>query len=167
MKNYLIRVLFAGCVFTACNNNASQKGPAQTNNDTAIVLRKAIDLQPEMRTADSMQVLFYTNPDGDPKRYTRFFTYVSTADTAFIQPVIKSLQQSFDDLEQVRDCRSEGKLHLFKKGTDNPLQTLYFSSRCDTCCYVYYIRNGRFVYVPLTNELAEELKKLKKQAKKI
>jgi hypothetical protein len=163
-----MRILFAVIVmiFISCNNAADNKAATPAADSAApVALLKAIDLQPEMRGTDSVQALFYNDPDGDPKRYTRFFKVASTIDTGVVSPVLRSLDQSFQEYENVKDCRSEGKIYLFKKGVEDPLQTIYFSTRCDTCCYVYYIRNGRFYYMPMTTELDSTLKRIRQGAR--
>lgn len=164
MKYFKSFAILTTSALLSCNNPGGEK-QAAADSPAAPVLRNGMDLQPGMRTADSVQALFYKDPDGDPRRYTRFFTVASVTDSSLVQPVLRSLEQSFQEYASVKDCRSEGKLYLFKKGMENPLQTIYFSSRCDTCCYVYYIRNGRFYYMPFTPELGSTLKNIRKAAR--
>ena len=140
----------------ACNETGKKKDTEFTLG--TIQYLEGIDLQINMRETDSVQAIFYDDPDGDPERYTRFFKYIATTDTGFIRPLLRSIAQPFRESQTVGDCRSEGKAYLFKKGNDNPLQTLYFSTRCDSCCYVYFIKNGKFYYMNMTGELAAQLK---------
>ena len=153
-----ILLIMASIVFalTACNEAGKEK--EDPNKTDTLVLQNGIDLQPQMKNTDSVQALFFKDPDGDPERYTRFYAHFSTTDSGFIKPLLRGLNQPFQEFEQTKYCRSEGKIYLFKKGTDDPLQTIYFSTRCDTCCYVYYIRNGRFYYMNMNDELSGLLK---------
>lgn len=138
--------------------------PQATANDT-LVFRKGLDLIPVVKQTDSVQILFYKDPDGDPKRYTRFFTHLSTTDSILTRTLLNSLDQSFQEYSQVKDCRSEGKMYLFKQGAEDPLQTIYFSTRCDSCCYVYYINNGLFYYMNMKDDLSQQLQILRTRAR--
>lgn len=157
--------LYGILVAAACGSNTdSVEAKSDVSRDT-VVFRKGLDLVPDVRYTDSAQMLFYKDPDGDPKRYTRFYTHLSLTDSGFIKPLLSSLDQSFQEYSQVKNCRSQGKIYLFKKGGEDPLQTVYFSTRCDSCCYVYYIRNGLFYYMNMTDELSEKLKGIRGKAK--
>lgn len=126
---------------------------------------KAINLESVVRFTDSVQVLFYNDPDGDPERYTRFYTHAEVKDSGFTATVLNSLDQSFQEYSRVKECRSEGKMYLFRQGADDPLQTIYFSTRCDSCCYVYLIKNGLFYYMNMTDDLSTQLKTLRSKSK--
>jgi hypothetical protein len=161
MKQLFITVsLFS--VLTACNESGKKKDTDSTAGTIKYV--EGIDLQINMRETDSVQAIFYDDPDGDPERYTRFFKYTATTDTGFIRPLLRSIRQPFREYQAVKDCRSEGKAYLFKKGNDNPLQTIYFSTRCDSCCYVYFIKNGKFYYMNMTDELAVQLQQARSKS---
>lgn len=147
----------------ACGS-PEQKNTTTVSNDT-VVFRKGIDLIPGIKFTDSVQVLFYKNPDGDPERYTRFFKNITVTDSSFSNTLLASLDQSFQEYSQVKNCRSEGKMYLFQKSGTDPLQTVYFSTRCDTCCYVYYIFNGRFYYMNMKDDLSKQLHSLRSKAK--
>lgn len=159
-------ILYWSCIFLllGCANNAKVDKEQAAQGDT-LVFRKGLDLIPDVKFTDSVQVLFYNNPDGDPERYTRFYTHVALTDSGFTKPLLNTLNQSFQEYSQVKDCRSEGKMYLFKQGGDDPLQTVYFSTRCDTCCYVYYINSGLFYYMNMSDELSQQLKTLRGKAK--
>jgi hypothetical protein len=143
----------------SCANNAKVDEVPATGD--TVVFRKGLDFIPDVKFTDSVQVLFYKDPDGDPERYTRFYTHVTLTDSGFTKSLLNSLDQSFQEFSQVKNCRSEGKMYLFKQGGNDPLQTVYFSTRCDSCCYVYYINNGLFYYMNMSNDLSQQLKSLR------
>ncbi len=144
-------------------DDASKKDRETSEPGTAKLL-EGIDLQLNLRETDSVQAIFYNDPDGDPRRYTRFFRFTPTTDSAFIRPLLRSIAQPFQEYHTVKNCRSEGKAFLFKKGDENPLQTIYFSTRCDSCCYVYFIKDGRFYYMSMTDELTTQLKEARSRS---
>jgi hypothetical protein len=133
----------------SCNNEAGNKTPASFN---------------ESSSADSIELLYYKDPDGDSLRYTRFFTYLATKDSSVVNKLVRNLEQPFDKLSQVRRCRSEGKIYAHH---GKAVRTVYFSTRCDSCCYLYYIRNGEFFYFKLMDELREELKQKKSVSEEV
>lgn len=157
MKTILFSILFVFGI-TACNNSENNNSISQVS-DSAIfkneVLMTGLGLIPEIDGFDSLQVLYYDNPDGDPKRYTRFFTYISSNDSALINATINNLDQPFQEHMEVKGCRSEGKIYLYKN--NDPVKTLYFSTRCNTCCHLYYIKNGMFYYMEINPHLSELL----------
>lgn len=136
-----------------------------------------------LHQADSVQILFFTDPFGkDSLRYTRFFKHYNTSAAAVVQPILKNLDQLFILRTEVMKCRSEGKIFLFK-GTQE-LKTVYFntqgvSSKPDAnapqpnesihkatsdCAYMYFIKDGGFYYFQVQPETAALLRKIKPQA---
>lgn len=160
---------FLSCIFiafnVACSSPRSENVTVNPTGNDTIVFRKGIDLVTGVKFTDSVQVLFYKNPDGDPKRYTRFFKNITVTDSSFTHSLLRSLDQPFQEYSQVKDCRSEGKMYLFQQSGNEPLQTIYFSTRCDSCCYVYYINNGMFYYMNISKELTQHLNSLRSKAK--
>jgi len=148
----------------ACSNASnSQTGSVDTAaNDVSLQQKTGKEVESKLWEADSLQILYYDNPDGDSLRYTRFFTYTTTTDTANIKQLLKEMEQPFEYRHDVRKCRSEGKIYFFNG--ENPLKTLYFSTRGDSCSYLYYISDGMFHYFPLSNETVSFLKQNKKAA---
>lgn len=122
------------------------------------------DAEPRLGTTDSIQVLFYDDPDGDSLRYSRYFRYTTTGDSVLIRQLLSGFQNTYSDLAAPRDCRSEGKMYLF--AGEQELKTVYFSTRCDTCCYLYFIRDGRFLYFSLEDEARKQLSALKKRSRR-
>lgn len=157
MKTILFSILFVFGI-TACNNSENNNSISQVS-DSAIfkneVLMTGLGLIPEIDGFDSLQILYYDNPDGDPKRYTRYFSYISSKDTAMVKSILFNLNQSFEEYMEVKECRSEGKIYLYKN--NDPVKTLYFSTRCNTCCHLYYIKNGMFYYMEINPHLSELL----------
>ena len=149
----------------ACDNGT----PGKASNVTAsasqeAVTKKVSDLESRLASADSLQVLYYDNSDGDSLRYSRYFTYNETTDTAQIKMLLKEMDQVYVQEPKARDCRSEGKLYLLRG--EDVLKTVYFSTRGDSCRYFYFIKDGSFVYFPLTNKAAMFLKENKQKARK-
>ena len=77
-----------------------------------------------------------------------FFTYVNTTDSVVINSLLHDLEQPFEKANEVKECRSEGKIYLL--GRQESLKTIYFSTRGDSCTYLYFIKDGAFFYFPLS-----------------
>ncbi len=105
--------------------------------------------------ADSLQILYYDDPDGDSLRYSRFYSYVSTADTLVLNTLMSDLHRPFVETGERRQCRSEGKIYLY--GDSEPLKTIYFSTRENGCRYLYLIRDGNFLYFDMGPETVRML----------
>jgi hypothetical protein len=146
----------------ACNNNGKKKQPvADSTTDSVVNYPKTgMETEPLLRQADSLQILYYDNPDGDSIRYTRFYHYTATKDTGTIKGLIDNLNLPVEKQTTIKKCRSEGKIYVFGK-TEEPLKTIYFSTRCDTCCYLYFIKEGAFFYSPLSENFKDQLRKNK------
>ena len=128
-----------------------------------------------LHQADSVQILFFTDPFGkDSLRYTRFFKHYNTSDTAVVQPILKNLDQLFLLRTEVMKCRSEGKIFFFKGKQE--LKTVYFNTQGvstkpdertpqtnSDCAYMYFIKDGSFYYFPIQPETAALLRKIKPQ----
>lgn len=170
MKGKVFTLMIAmAYILGACKNNSLKEkkdinGPANDASNGSTV-RTGLNVEPLLKKADSLEVLYYDDPDGDSLRYTRFYTYTATSDTITIDRLRQALDQPFEVREKVKPCRSEGKIYLFKD--NNPVKTVYFSTRCDTCCYVYMINNGNFMYFNMTEGFRNVLIKNKKLSKKI
>ena len=152
-------------LLAACTGTGSE-GKAGAPDTTAAgrVAKTGFDLEPALATTDSLQVLFYDDPDGDSLRYSRYFTYAESADTAEVRPLLQELNRVYVQAPKTKDCRSEGKLYLLKG--DVILKTVYFSAKQDSCRYFYFIKDGAFIYLPLS-ELAEAwLNERRQEAKK-
>lgn len=147
-------------VFTGCKSN--EPVPVKDANIAyydSIKHLTGLDFQPSIKEADSVQVLFYDNPDGDPRRYTRYYKWINSNDTGVVRAMKQSIDKSFERIEQVKDCRSEGKVYFFAGG--NPIQTVYFSNRGDSCSHLYFIADGWFYYMKMDSSSAIMLKDLK------
>lgn len=131
--------------------------------DTTKLVANGLEVEPEIRLTDSMEILYYKYTEDDSLRYSRFYTYTATSDTTELEFLKKQLSSSYSLLTQVRDCRSQGKIHLFSGG--EPVKTIYFSQTGDQCNYLYFIRNGNFFYFPLSEDFSEFLEKNKKFAR--
>lgn len=106
--------------------------------------------------ADSLQILYYDDPDGDSLRYTRYYSYTSTADTQVLNRLTADLHRPYYETVQRRPCRSEGKIYLFSAA--EPSKTVYFSSRnASGCRYLYVIHHGNFLYFDMSAEIAAML----------
>lgn len=192
---------------TACGNNANQNanntnqsGTKQdganqngTNQSGASIKENTgLDIA-NLRDADSVQVLFFTDPYGkDSLRYTRFFKHYNTSDTSVVNPLLNNLDRMFILRNEVMPCRSEGKLFFFKG--EQELKTVYFNTQSLVnvpsnfkpnsttqstssansisqssdwdCAYMYFIKDGAFYYFPIQSATTELLLKLKPKAVK-
>lgn len=165
---------------TGCNGGGSDKAngsatvadSAEIKNE-APVTQTALDIA-GLRGADSVQILFFTDPYGkDSLRYTRFFKHYNSSDTAIVNPLLQNLDKLFVLRNEVMNCRSEGKLFFFKG--EQELKTVYFNtggnakagaSNNENCRFLYFIKDGGFYYVPVNAEIAAMLNKLKPMSKK-
>lgn len=166
LKRFFI-LLVSTSLLLACNNNGNDKridNAEPTAAATNQVTKRVFDLVPALANTDSLQVLFYDDPDGDSLRYSRFFTYTETKDIAHMQSLLQELNQDYVQEAQARPCRSEGKLYLLKG--EDMVKTIYFSARQDSCRYFYFIKDGTFIYLPLTDAAAGWLAAHRKKARK-
>lgn len=136
---------------------------AKATDGAAIKTYTGLDIA-GLHQADSVQILFFTDPFGkDSLRYTRFFKHYNTSAAAVVQPILKNLDQLFILRTEVMKCRSEGKIFLFK-GTQE-LKTVYFNTQANgDCAYMYFIKDGGFYYFQVQPETAALLRKIKPQA---
>ncbi len=167
-------------------NNTNQSGTNQdganqngTNQSGASIKENTgLDIA-NLREADSVQVLFFTDPYGkDSLRYTRFFKHFNTSDTSVVNPLLNNLDRMFILRNEVMPCRSEGKLFFFKG--EQELKTVYFNTQSlasassksngkslnSDCAYMYFIKDGGFYYFPIQSATIELLLKLKPKAVK-
>ena len=147
----------------SCNQPVRKNEEAPNSFLTAV---NGIQLDPRLSEADSLVFVFHKNPYGpDSLRYTRYYTQYSTTDSSNFSPLLHNLQQPFTKLEKVKNCRSEGKVWCYSKGAI--FQTVYFSTRCNDCCFIYLIRDGFFFYMPLDTSLSAPLGELKLLSKEV
>ena len=155
-------------VLISCSDNPNRQAEVPAKTDSSVsdnyIRSQGLDIEPALKNTDSLQILFYDNPDGDSLRYTRFYQYATSKDSILINAVLADLNQPFEQRSEVKKCRSEGKMYMY--GGANPLKTIYFSTRCDSCCYFYFIKEGNFLYFPLSDKMSANLKEIKATAKK-
>ncbi len=149
-----------------CVANETETVPEDANEAYYQSIKHLTGLQhqPRMQKADSAEVIFYDDPDGDPKRYTRFYKSFPTEDSSVIQALKASVDKHFVRIEYPRECRSEGKFYLFADG--NPMQTVYFSNRGDSCSHLYFIADGWFFYMDMDSTTVNLINRLKQMATK-
>lgn len=136
---------------------------AKATDGAAIKTYTGLDIA-GLHQADSVQILFFTDPFGkDSIRYTRFFKHYNTSAADVVKPILKNLDQLFLLRTEVIKCRSEGKIFFFK-GTQE-LKTVYFNTQANgDCAYMYFIKDGGFYYFQVQPETAALLRKIKPQA---
>ena len=136
---------------------------AKATDGAAIKTYTGLDIA-GLHQADSVQILFFTDPFGkDSLRYTRFFKHYNTSAADVVKPILKNLDQLFLLRTEVMKCRSEGKIFFFK-GTQE-LKTVYFNTQANgDCAYMYFIKDGGFYYFQVQPETAALLRKIKPQA---
>lgn len=142
-------------IITACNNNSAKPDTPPAKSDSSVIhsqVKKGLELEPQIMQTDSLQILYYDNPHGDSLRYSRFYHYITSIDSSLISSVLSDLNQPFEQLNEIKKCRSEGKIYMY--GKEEPLKTIYFSTRCDSCCYLYFIKDGKFLYFSLSGKLS-------------
>jgi hypothetical protein len=159
----------AAVFLAACGNGSNKQQASNTlkedSSSAAAAVKTGLSIEPSLHQIDSLQILYYDNPDGDSLRYSRFYKYTITNDSATVNELLGNLALPVEQLSEVKKCRSEGKIYAFRKQKEEPLKTIYFSTRCDTCCYLYYIKEGTFYYSPLSTNLKNKLKENKAQSR--
>lgn len=175
-------------------NGANQSSEGNSVNASGVSVKENTGLDiANLREADSVQVLFFTDPYGkDSLRYTRFFKHFNTSDTSIVKPLLNNLDRMFILRNEVMPCRSEGKLFFFKG--EQELKTVYFNTQSlvnvptnfkpnsttpstsstnsksqssdRDCAYMYFIKDGAFYYFPIQAATTELLLKLKPKAVK-
>lgn len=163
---FLFLLLTAWLFILGCNDDNTKEVhikplTADTTNKTSLV-RTGIDAEPKLLSADSIQIIYYDDPDGDTLRYARFFSYFNTNDTAILNELHKTLASSVSILQEARKCRSQGKMYLLKG--EDPVKTVYFSTKDGECSYLYFIKDGLFYYFQLPEATKTMLKKQKAKA---
>jgi hypothetical protein len=157
---FLLLVTIFG-ILLSCNNQQQQKNAADA--DLQIRVPSGLDIYPAFQQADSVQVLFYKDPFGtDSLRYYRFFTYLAVADTNVLATIKQALAAPITGMEQ-KNCRSEGKIYLLRG--DEIVKTVYFNLQPGNCNHLYFIKDGNFYYLPVSDTLTHMLRQLKLQAK--
>jgi hypothetical protein len=164
VKHFFFSILIFG--FCACDNqkqdaDATNTNPVHTNNNSK---KRVKDIEPALWKADSLQVLYYDDPDGDSLKYSRYFTYALVSDSVKIGSLLKEIDQPFIEQSTKRNCRSEGKFYLLRG--EDILKTIYFSTRGDSCSYMYFIKDGAFIYFSLTQGAERFLSESRRVAKK-
>ncbi len=141
----------------ACKNNEVDK---KTTDQQAVT---GMDVDDRLKQADSLVVVFYNDPYGDDSlRYTRYYKQVSLIESGAIEILQKQLSSPFKLQEKRNACRGEGKIWCFTNG--KIFQTLYFSTRCEDCCYLYLIKDGNFYYTRISASFTEWLETNKSAA---
>lgn len=159
MKKYLLPLLLVGFMF-ACTTPEPMEKNTHSSSETKLLTGLAI--VPELSSADSVQCLYFKDPYGkDSLRYTRFYTYYNTHDTAIIKPLLQQLNQPFMLRNEIMPCRSTGKLFFFQN--KQPIKTVYFNTdSAKSCTYLYFIKDGAFYYFPVNSTLIALLQATKK-----
>lgn len=162
LKNLIFTCLVITFGFISCNTPA-KKQEADNPFLTAI---NGVELDSRFLKADSLVVVFYKDPYGDDSlRYTRYYKQLATTDTSDIALLLQNLTKPYTKFEKVKGCRSEGKIWCYSKG--KIFQTVSFATRCNDCCFVYFIKDGYFFYTPLDIKLSKRLSELKPLAKNV
>ncbi|MGZ8545612.1 MAG: hypothetical protein ACXWV0_09965, partial [Flavisolibacter sp.] len=60
-------------LFSCNENEGKQSLPEQA--DTTRLLTNGLEVEPDISSADSMEVLYYQHTDEDSLRYSRFYTF--------------------------------------------------------------------------------------------
>jgi len=168
-KIFFLSIVIALLAGLSSCNNAPKVKEEKVVEDANIAYYNSIkhltglQFQPRVQKGDSIQLVYYKNPDGEAKRYSRFYTEYNSADSVLINILKKSIDKHFIRIEKVKDCRNEGKFHFFKEG--NPTQTVYFANRGDSCNHLYFIQDGWFFYMDMDSTTAQVLKSYKPMAK--
>jgi hypothetical protein len=151
-------------MLASCSDAVKEKTQQADNNAVIKISQTGLEHAPALRDTDSLQIIFYDNPDGDSLRFNRYFTYTDVSDTAAIKLLMHALDTTASLQTAVKKCRSEGKIYVYVKS--EPVKTLYYSMRGAECTYIYYIKDGSFVYLPLRAHFRNFLQQQKQKAVK-
>ncbi|MCU0374122.1 MAG: hypothetical protein MUF24_02340 [Chitinophagaceae bacterium] len=160
----VVSIVIAGCGADSSVDSSSNApvGDANVAYYNSIRHLTGLQFQPRVQKGDSIQLVYYKNPDGEAKRYSRFYTEYNSTDTVLVNALRKSIDKHFVRIEKVKDCRNEGKFHFFSGG--NPMQTVYFANRGDSCNHLYFIQDGWFFYMDMDSSTAQLLKAYRSRA---
>ena len=164
MKSKIVLIVFCSWLFSTCADTENKKTVSEEKGTQETIAKKVSEIEPSLFEADSLQIIYYDNPDADSLRYSRYFTYMETGDTNTIKTLLGAINQVYVQQAKTRQCRSEGKLY-FLKGEDI-LKTVYFSTGNDSCSYFYFIKDGSFIYLPLVHQAKQLLTGNRKEARK-
>jgi hypothetical protein len=154
-QSTLIILVVSILFYTGCKSGVKKETAIQKSY-------RGVFLDEKLTKADSLLVAFYKDPYGsDSLRYTRYYTQAIATDSFSIKQLNLQAAELFTQSEK-RNCRSEGKIWCFASG--KIFQTLYFSTRCDDCCYMYLIKDGELYYSNILPSVTNWLKQLKTTA---
>ncbi len=146
MKKNLILLAFTITVF-ACKNekNGANENEQLPSGFQAVTLAT---IEPRLQQFDSLAALIYKDPfGGEAERYTRYYRLKALTDSSNLAIVNNQLQEPFVKSDTLRECRSEGKIHVFAGGKIK--QTIYFATAPQACRHVYIIHEGFYYYMPM------------------
>lgn len=168
MSKLISRAFLFGILFMVSCENGNQphkdvtvEAAAQKVTDS---LKTLSDIETTLVAADSLQILYYDDPEGDSLRYSRFFHYTISTDSLTINTMKEEFRQSPEIRNALRNCRAEGKIYLYGKGKE--LKTVYFSTKPGACGFLYIIKNGNFYYVSLGKSFKDILETERKESVK-
>lgn len=162
MKVFFVAVVTTTILFACNTKNNKQTIPSAEVADT-VKLVSIMDLDVRLAGADSLVVLFYKDPHGtDSLRYTRYYTQYNSNDASLVKDLRSNLMESTVKLENIKNCRSEGKIWVFRQG--QIFQTIFFSSKDAECSFLYIIKDGFFYYSAMPYGFAVQLRSLQKKA---
>lgn len=163
----MMKIFLVGCfismILFACNTNNNKQTIQSAEVADTVKLVSIMDLDIRLAGADSLAILFYKDPHGtDSLRYTRYYTQYNSNDTSLVKDLKSNLMESTVKLEKIKNCRSEGKIWVFRQG--QIFQTIFFSSKDAECSFLYIIKDGFFYYSAMPYGFAVQLKLLQKKA---
>lgn len=163
----MMKIFLVGCltsiILFACNTNKNKQIIPSAEVADTVKLVSIMDLDVRLSGADSLAILFYKDPHGtDSLRYTRYYTQYNSNDTSLVKDLRSNLMESTVKLEKIKNCRSEGKIWVFRQG--QIFQTIFFSSKDAECSFLYIIKDGFFYYSAMPYGFAVQLKSLQKKA---
>ena len=156
MNNKIIYTAILVAIFLSCNIPSGK----DKEENTFITATNCLELDKRLNDMDSLVFVFYKDPYGeDSLRYTRYYTQTPVTDSNDLSLMLKNLGWEYTKFEKVKNCRSEGKIWCYSKGSI--FQTVYFSTRCDDCCFLYIIKDGFFFYMKLEKSFSDRITALK------
>lgn len=153
----LLLISLHSMMASSCMNAEKDKEKEAGSPD----LTKIAGPEPTLMNADSIVIIVYDDSVDDSLRYSRYYQFTSTSDIVVLGMLAEHWKQQPIVTDNLRPCRSEGKLQLYMKG--DPVKTVYYADKDGGCKYLYFISDGLFYYFDIGNELSKYLAEVRKK----
>lgn len=173
-----------GCCLLSCASDSNRKSGGVNSDDYSSassaddsIKQKLLDsvdripapgsaasFLPNQGAIDSLEILYYDNPQDDSLRYTRFFTFLATSNQELRTQIDSMFWGSYQQMAQVPSDRSDGKIYCYYQG--EVVKTIYFKAMdvSNNIRFAYFIHNGNYFMLPNQDQFYTLLKNLRSKA---